>query len=112
MDAAGPDGVTPLHDAAVNGHEHIISLLLSYGADASLKTATKKTAQDLAVSPQVLNVLAKQVDVVNDENDAGDENSPEQAVFAENSWKRQKCPKSRRNLQFLGKFNLKITLVK
>ena len=30
-------GVTPLHDAAENGHVHVVKLLLSHGASINLK---------------------------------------------------------------------------
>ncbi len=118
MNVTGLDGVTPLHDAAVNGHDRIVALLLRYGANSSLKTASHKTALDLTGSPQVIRLLAQE----NPEEDGfTDENSPEGASFSqsESSWKVQKQkPKSRRNLRlgkflfifefFLGYFNLEI----
>lgn len=97
----GLDSVTALHDAAVNGHESMISLLLRYGADPSLKTATNKTALDLAVSPQVVRLLARHQS--DSEEGITDENSPESVNHhnqIDNSWKTQKQqnPKSRRSL--------------
>lgn len=102
VNVTGLDGVTPLHDASVNGHESMISLLLRYGANPSLKTASNKTAMDLAASPQVIRMLAQE-----SLQDGGttDENSPDGASYhsSESSWKVQKQnPKSRRNLR-LGK---------
>ena len=102
VNVTGLDGVTPLHDASVNGHERMVTLLLRYGANSSLKTTSHKTALDLAGSPQVIRVLAPENP---DEEGFTDENSPEGASFfqSESSWKVEKQkPKSRRNLR-LGK---------
>ena len=102
------DGVTPLHDASVNGHERMISLLLRYGANPSLKTSSHKTALDLAVSPAVVRLLAQQITAEDDEEEEGvtDENSPETSTAnsaPDKSWKVQKQYfKSRRSLH-LGK---------
>lgn len=99
VNVTGLDGVTPLHDASVNGHESMITLLLRYGANPCLKTASNKTALDLAASPQAIRLLAQEN---LHEEGATDENSPESAQFhsMENSWKVQKLnPKSRRSLR-------------
>lgn len=82
----------------------MITLLLRYGANPSLKTASKKTALDLAGSPQVIQILAQS----NQQKEGmTDENSPEGVSYsptAESSWKVQKqSSKSRRNLR-LGRF--------
>ena len=101
VNMTGLDSVTALHDAAVNGHESMISLLLRYGADPSLKTATNKTALDLAVSPQVVRLLARHQS--DSEEGITDENSPESMNHrnqTDTTWKTQKqqIPKSRRSL--------------
>jgi len=101
------DGVTPLHDASVNGHERMISLLLRYGANPSLKTSSHKTALDLAVSPAVVRLLAQQITAEDDDEESvTDENSPETSTAnsaSDKSWKVQKqYSKSRRSLH-LGK---------
>lgn len=85
------------------GHTSMITLLLRYGANPSLKTSSQKTALDLAGCPQVIRVLA-QGNL--QEEGMTDENSPEGVSYSnatESSWKVQKqsC-KSRRNLR-LGK---------
>lgn len=105
VNVTGLDGVTPLHDASVNGHESMISLLLRYGANPSLKTSSHKTALDLAVSPAIVRLLAQQISTEDDqdeEEDVTDENSPETATTAnsvDKSWKVQKqYSKSRRSL--------------
>ena len=102
VNVTGLDGVTPLHDASVNGHESMISLLLRYGANSSLKTSSHKTALDLAGSPEVVRLLAQQIS--DEEDRVTDENSPEtMPQTADNSWKVQKQhSKSRRSLH-LGK---------
>lgn len=107
VNVTGLDGVTPLHDAAVNGHESMISLLLRYGANPSLKTSSHKTALDLAVSPAIVRLLAQQISVEDDEEEESvtDENSPETSTVnsSDKSWKVQKqYSKSRRSLH-LGK---------
>lgn len=112
VNMTGLDGVTALHDAAVNGHESMISLLLRYGADASLKTASHKTALDLAISPEVVRLLARHQS--DSEEGITDENSPETACprnQTDSSWKTQKQynPRSRRNLQ-LGNFVMSLLL--
>lgn len=33
------DGITPLHDAAINGHIDVVKLLVDYGADLFLQNA-------------------------------------------------------------------------
>ncbi|KZS19438.1 ankyrin repeat domain-containing protein 11 [Daphnia magna] len=100
VNVTGLDGVTPLHDASVNGHTSMITLLLRYGANPSLKTASQKTALDLAGSPQVIQILAQS----NQQKEGmTDENSPEGGSYCpttESSWKVQKqSSKSRRNLR-------------
>lgn len=102
VNAAGMDGVTPLHDASVNGHESMVALLLRFGANPSLKTASNKTAQDLAGCPQIIQLLSQQD---HGEDVGTDENSPEGPIvpYHEGSWKvKKQNPKSRRSLR-LGK---------
>lgn len=102
VNAAGMDGVTPLHDASVNGHESMVALLLRFGANPSLKTASHKTALDLASCPQIIHLLTRQDQ---GEDSVTDENSPEGTLLQslEGSWKvKKQNPKSRRNLR-LGK---------
>ena len=105
----GLDGVTALHDASVNGHEKMVSLLLRYGANPSLKTASHKTALDLAVSPQVVRLLAHHQSASDSEESVTDENSPEiihNQQQTETSWKTEKQhnPRSRRSLQLGNTF--------
>jgi serine/threonine-protein kinase TNNI3K len=38
LNRQGPDGHTPLHSASLNGHAHIVQLLLTLGADITLRT--------------------------------------------------------------------------
>ena len=84
----------------------MITLLLRYGVNPSLRTASHKTALDLATCPQIIRLLAQ--DNLQEEGTT-DENSPEGVSYTqttESSWKIQKpTPKSRivRNLR-LGKF--------
>ena len=40
------DGITPLHDAAVNGQVEVVQLLLDYGADVSI--VDKKVGKKLS----------------------------------------------------------------
>jgi len=90
----------------------MITLLLRYGANPSLRTSSHKTALDLAASPQVIRLLAQ--DNLQDEGTT-DENSPEGVPYSQtldSSWKIQKqTPRSRivRNLR-LGKFVYKVLL--
>ena len=98
VNAVGMDSITPLHDAAVNGHEHIIMLLLRYGAKPTLKTAAQKTAQELAGTPQVVRLLAQFRPEPS--NCANDENSPTMIpVNKTESLAKKQYPKSRRSLK-------------
>ena len=36
VNAVGPGGVTPLHDAAENGHAEVVTLLVRHGADVEV----------------------------------------------------------------------------
>ena len=50
-------GVTPLHDAAENGHVHVVKLLLSHGASINLKddkVSSEKCAESLYIISQVV----------------------------------------------------------
>lgn len=50
-------GVTPLHDAAENGHVHVVKLLLSHGASINLKddkVSLEKCAESLYIISQVV----------------------------------------------------------
>lgn len=102
VNVTGMDGVTPLHDASVNGHENMVALLLRYGANPHLKTSSNKTAMDLATSSKVIQLLSKHSSV--SEDNSTDENSPEPLSRNDGSWV-VKFPKSRRSLQ-LGRFDL------
>lgn len=89
----------------------MITLLLCYGANPSLKTSSHKTALDLAASSQVIRLLAQ--DNLQEEGTT-DENSPEgvSSHTVDSSWKIQKqTPRSRivRNLR-LGKFDNNVQL--
>lgn len=48
LDAAGPDGRTPLMLAASIGAEEAVALLLELGADAARRDGDGRTAADLA----------------------------------------------------------------
>lgn len=111
VNVTGLDGVTPLHDASVNGHENMVTLLLRFGANPSLKTSSNKTALDLAASPQIIKILAQSFE--EEEDGVVDENSPEGSpLSSSSSWKVQKqIPKSRRSLR-LGKFESSFFLLK
>lgn len=46
-----PDwGFTPLMLAAANGHEEMCAMILSYGADAFIKSGLGRTARDMAAA--------------------------------------------------------------
>lgn len=50
-------GVTPLHDAAENGHVNVVKLLLSHGASINLKddkVSLGKCAESLYIISQVV----------------------------------------------------------
>lgn len=49
IDAAAPNGTTPLMMAAGNGKTSVVQLLVAAGADASLKNSLGMTAQDFAL---------------------------------------------------------------
>merc|ERR1712232_152256 len=44
---ADTQGWTPLHDATLRGHKHVVSFLLNQGADLSVETETGATALDI-----------------------------------------------------------------
>lgn len=48
LDAAGPDGRTPMMLAAAAGAEEMVALLLELGADPALSDGAGRTAADLA----------------------------------------------------------------
>lgn len=43
MNAANDQGSTPLHLAAVNGHEGVVRLLVAKGADTSVKVRAARS---------------------------------------------------------------------
>jgi NF-kappa-B inhibitor-like protein 2 len=63
----GCQGITPLHDAAINGHLEVLKLLIEFGADLSIQNAQGMTALDW-VKDQI------------DSDDEDDNNSEDQIV--------------------------------
>ncbi|KAK3794511.1 hypothetical protein RRG08_003662 [Elysia crispata] len=61
LNAVGPDGITPLHDAVRNNHVAICRLLLQYGGQRLLmaRTVLGYTALDLAETVEMANVLKR-----------------------------------------------------
>ena len=61
LNAVGPDGITPLHDAVLNNHVAICRLLLQYGGQRLLmaRTVLGYTALDLAETVEMANVLKR-----------------------------------------------------
>jgi ankyrin repeat protein len=60
VNATQEQDITPLHEAAQNGHLALVTLLLEYGADRLAKTTGGLTAADLARQPghdEVVNLL-------------------------------------------------------
>lgn len=53
MNARGLDNDTPLHDAAINGHQKLVKLLVERGADIQAKNSKGKTPLDVAATPSV-----------------------------------------------------------
>jgi uncharacterized protein len=47
-DAKFPDGMTPLHAAALNGQRDLVVLLIDKGANANAKTRNGRTPSDVA----------------------------------------------------------------
>ena len=46
-----------MHFASNNGHVNVINVLLQNGADQSIKNSNHKTAEEIAVSHEVANVI-------------------------------------------------------
>lgn len=57
MNQRGCDGDTALHDAAVNHHVEVVTLLLEAGASVTAENKHKKTPLDVASNPEVIALL-------------------------------------------------------
>lgn len=64
-------GDTALHAAAWKGHRDAVSLLLDSNIDASKVNNDKKTAQELARDPAVVDLISKHVCDESDEDANG-----------------------------------------
>ncbi|XP_054164494.1 ankyrin repeat domain-containing protein 12-like [Oppia nitens] len=62
VNARGYNKDTPLIDAAVNGHHHLVSYLLRHGANYFLTNGSNKTALEVAKSPKVVEVIKSFID--------------------------------------------------
>lgn len=54
IDAKTRDGLTPLHCAAISGHEQVITTLLEHSAPISARTKVRKRREPLIVSTVLL----------------------------------------------------------
>jgi len=54
---AGEENLTPLHDAASNGHLHVVRLLVAAGADKLARNIQGRTPYDLAATDDVIAIL-------------------------------------------------------
>lgn len=59
VDAVTNDLRTPLYQAAFKGHLACVRVMLEYGADTTMKSTAKKTAADVAATPEIRAALAE-----------------------------------------------------
>ena len=64
MNAASKNGITPLHNAALNGHKEIVELLIAKGADVNVQGVDGSTPLDWATHLDNPNASAELADLL------------------------------------------------
>ena len=61
VNVQGLDNDTPLHDASVNGHEQLVELLVSHGANPLQANSRGKTPLDVSAGLKITALLKQEI---------------------------------------------------